>query len=107
MKRVYAILCILGFALPYYFLLSFLLSNGLHISLLISRMFANQVSSFFVADVIVSSLVLWAFIFHETRRHQIRLWWLCILANLAVGVSLGLPLFLLLREFELDRERGR
>ena len=105
MKRVYALLCVLGFALPYYFLIPFVAANGLHVDLLIRQLFANQVAAFFGMDVVVSSLVLWAFIFQETRRRQIRHWWLCILANLAVGVSLGLPLFLLLREIALDKER--
>jgi len=31
------------------------------------------------------------------------LWWLCILANVAVGVSFGLPLFLLFREIEQEQ----
>lgn len=105
MKRVYVLLCVLGFALPYYFFIPFVLANGLNVSLLIRQLFANQVAAFFGTDVIVSSLVLWAFIFQETRRRQIRHWWLSILANLAVGVSLGLPLFLLLREIALDKER--
>ncbi len=107
MKWVYAFLCVLGLALPYSFFIPFVFSNGLNVSLFFSQLFANQVSSFFAADVIISSLVLWAFIFRETRKHQIRLWWLGLLANLIVGVSLGLPLFLLLRQVELDKERDR
>ncbi len=100
MKRVYALLCILGLVLPYGFFVPFVLSNGLNIPLFIRQLFANPISAFFGADVVVSSLVLWIFIYHETRRHRIRLWWLCLVANLAVGVSLALPLFLWLREIE-------
>ena len=103
MKQVYLLLCVLGFALPYYFFVSFVLENGLSVPLLINQLFANSISSFFGADVIVSSLVLWAFIYHETRKRPIKLWWLCILANMAVGVSFGLPLFLLLREIEQEQ----
>jgi hypothetical protein len=105
MKRVYALLCVLGLALPYYFFIPFVTANGLHVSLLARQLFANQVSAFFGVDVIVSSLVLWAFIFHETRRRRIKYWWLCILASLVVGVSLGLPFFLLLREVARDKEK--
>jgi hypothetical protein len=46
----------------------------------------------------MSSAALWAFIAYERRKRPVRLWWLCIIANLAVGVSLALPLFLLLRQ---------
>jgi len=105
MKRVYALLCVLGLVLPYYFFVPFVLSNGLNLSLFTSQLFANQISAFFGVDVIVSSLVLWAFIYQETRKRQIPLWWLCIVANLTVGVSLGLPLFLWLREIEIEKEK--
>ena len=105
MKRVYALLCVLGLVLPYYFFVPFVRSNGLNISLFLSQLFANPISAFFGADVIVASLVLWAFIYQETRKRRIPLLWLCIVANLAVGVSLGLPLFLWLREIEIEKEQ--
>jgi len=105
MKWIYAVLCVLGFALPYYFFVPFVLENGLNIPLFVRQLFANPISSFFGADVIISSLVLWAFIYHETRQRPVKLWWLCIIANFAVGVSLGLPLFLLLREAEIERQK--
>jgi len=104
MKKVYALLCIPGLVLPYYFLILFVLSNGLNIPLLISQLFANPISTFFAADVAISSLVLWVFIYQESCKHSISLGWLCIVANLTVGVSLGLPLFLWLREIALEKE---
>jgi hypothetical protein len=105
MKQIYIVLCVLGFALPYYFFVPFVLENGLDLSLVVKQLFANPISSFFGADVIVSSLVLWAFIYSEIRRRSIKLWWLSLIANLSVGVSLALPLFLLLREIELEKQK--
>lgn len=105
MKKLYALLCVLGLVLPYYFFIPFLFSNGLDIPLVISQLFGNQVSAFFAADVFVSSVVLWVFIYHETRKRRVPHWWLCIPANLAVGVSLGLPLFLWLRQTEIEKPR--
>jgi hypothetical protein len=64
-------------------------------------MFANPVSGFFALDVIVSSLVLWVLVAVEGRRAGVKHLWAPIVANLAVGVSLGLPLFLYLRETAL------
>lgn len=104
-KRAYIVLCVLGFAVPYYFFARFVSERGLHLSVLVSQMFANPISSFFAADVIVSSVVLWVFMYHETRKRSIKLWWVCIIANLAVGVSLALPLFLLLRETQIEKEK--
>jgi len=103
MKPIYAILCVLGFALPCYFFIPFVLSHGLNLALFMNQLGQNQISAFFGADVVVSSLVLWAFIYHETRKLTIKAWWLAILANLTVGVSLALPLFLLLREMEIEK----
>jgi hypothetical protein len=97
MKYVYVALCILGTALPYYFFAPFVLEHGLNMSLFMRQLFATPVSAFFGADVIVSSVALWAFIAYERRKRPVKFWWLCIIANLAVGVSLALPLFLLLR----------
>ena len=104
MKRIYAALCILGFVVPYAFFIPFLFENGLNLELFARQMFANKIASFFSADVLVSSIVLWTFIYFETHKHTIRNWWLAILANLTGGVSLAMPLFLLLRETERETE---
>jgi hypothetical protein len=42
--------------------------------------------------------VLWAFVLFEGRRSAAAPLWAPIVASLLVGVSLGLPLFLYLRE---------
>ncbi len=105
MKKVYALLCIPGLVLPYYFFVPFVVSHRLNIPLFMSQLFANPIAAFFGTDVIVSSLVLWAFIYQETRQRRIPRWWLCLVANLAVGVSLALPLFLWLREIEIGKEK--
>src|SRR5437588_6986454 len=101
-KGIYAALCVLGFVVPYYFFLRFVGEHGLDFSMLIRQVFATPASSFFAADVIVSSVVLWVFMFREAGKQSIRLWWICIIANLVVGVSLALPLFLLLREIHVE-----
>ena len=97
MKYVYIVLCILGAVVPYYFFVPFVLEHGLNMSLFLRQLMATPVSAFFAADVVMSSIALWAFIAYERRKRPVRLWWLCIIANLGVGVSLALPLFLLLR----------
>jgi hypothetical protein len=106
-KAVYALLCVAGLVLPYYFFVPYVLANGLHLPHFFGLLFANLVSAFFGADVLVSSVVLWALIYQETRTRRIPLWWLAVAANVAVGVSLGLPLFLWLREREIEREKGK
>jgi len=103
---IYLILSIAGTALPCWQLFGFLREHGLNADLMIKQLFANNVSGFFGLDVIVSSVVLWVFVYSEGTRLKMRNLWVYVLANLAVGVSLALPLFLLVRESSLDETRS-
>jgi hypothetical protein len=102
-RHWYLGLCVLGTILPYSQFIPFVREHGLDLQRFVQQLFVNRVSGFFALDVLVSSLVLWIFVFHEGRRFGIRHLWAPIVANLAVGVSLGLPLFLYLREGRLER----
>ena len=97
-KRLYLALCIAGTILPYWQFVPFLRDHGLDLRLFFQQLFANPVSGFFGMDVIVSSVVLWTLVFSEGRRLGMKNLWAPVAANLAVGVSLGLPLFLYMRE---------
>ena len=99
---VYLMLCVAGTVLPYSQFLPFLRDHGLDTSLFVQQLFANRVSGFFGLDVIVSSLVLWVFVYSEGTRLKMSQLWVYVVANLLAGVSLGLPLFLLVRESKLD-----
>ena len=94
---------ILGTVLPLRFLMPFLVTNGLDLPLFFQQLFQNNVSAFFGVDVIVSSLVLWLFVFSEGRRRKMRALWVYLICNLLVGVSLALPLFLFFRERRLQQ----
>ena len=97
-QYLYLVLCILGAVLPCSQLLPFLREHGANVSLIIEQLFANRISSFFGLDVIISSVVLWVLVLTEGRRHQMRNLWVYVVCNLLAGVSLGLPLFLYMRE---------
>lgn len=97
-KALYLLLCVAGTVLPWSQFLPFLRENGLDLRLFVDQLFSNRIGAFFAWDVLVSSLVLWIFVFVEGRRAGVRHFWAPIAANLAVGVSLGLPLFLYMRE---------
>ena len=76
--------------------------HGFAAELFVRELFANRISAFFGMDVIVSAVVLFVFVGVERRRLGIQHWWLPLAATLLVGVSLGLPLFLYLREGKLE-----
>ena len=108
MKLLYLLAAILGAALPLSQLIPFLKEHGLNLTIFFALLFNNPVSGFFGLDVVVSSFVLWIFVFSEGRRLGMKHLWLYVVCNLLVGVSLALPLFLLFREDAVTRgQRGQ
>lgn len=106
MKKLYIALAVAGTILPYAFFVPFLWTHGLDIPLLIEQLFANNMSSFFATDFLICCVVFWVFVYQETVRYRIKLWWVCIIANLLVGLSLALPLFLYFRTVACEQHSG-
>ena len=102
-KSIYLVFCILGAALPYSQFAPWVLENGLHMKFFFQQLFANRIGGFFGVDVLVSAVVLIFFVRQEGKRLGVPHLWLPIAGILTVGVSLGLPLFLYLRESALER----
>ena len=98
MAGFYLALCVVGVVVPYGFFLPWLLDNGLDISLFITELVSTRVGAFFGADVIVAAVALFGFVFADGRRRGMKWLWAPVVGTLCVGVSLGLPLFLYLRE---------
>jgi hypothetical protein len=105
-RHVYLVLCAAGILLPYSQFVPWVAEHGLDMRLFVSELFANRIGGFFGMDVIVSAVVLWVFIGTEGGRLGMRFLWLPMVAVVTVGVSLGLPLFLYLRQVQLDRANG-
>jgi Protein of unknown function DUF2834 len=103
LRHVYLLLCVVGTLLPYWQFVPWFLDHGLDFSLFVQQLFANRIGAFFGLDVLVSSVVLWIFIFAEGARLGSRRLWIPALGSLLVGVSLGLPLFLYMRQLHLDK----
>jgi len=97
-KHLYLGLCIVGFIIPYYYFIHFLMNYGMDINSLFNQLFSNYISSFFGVDVIISAITLICFICFEGKRLKIKYFWIPIIGTLTVGVFFGLPLFLYIRE---------
>jgi hypothetical protein len=108
-KTKYLLLCFLGAILPYSQFLPWVVRNGLNMSLFLHQLFSNQIGRFFAMDVLVSAIAFLIFVEVESSRLKMRGWtrWLPLVSVLAVGVSLGLPLFLYLREVKLEHNSGQ
>jgi len=104
-RHWYIALCVLGVVLPYSQFIPFLQQHGLDLRLLVQLLFANRIAAFFGLDVIVSSIVLWVVVLVDRRHSRVPHAWAPLLGNLLVGVSLGLPLWLYLREVGMTQMR--
>jgi hypothetical protein len=108
LRYLYLVLIVLGLVLPYSQFIPWIAEHrALNLSIFFHDLFANRISAFFAMDVIVSAIVLISWIQTEGKRLQMRLLWLPIIGTLLVGVSLGFPLFLYLRQTQLDRSASR
>jgi hypothetical protein len=102
-RQKYLVFCLLGILLPYWQFVPWVVAHGLDLRLFVRELFANRIGGFFGMDVIVSTAVLWTFVAAEGRRLGVRYLWAPVVASLTVGVSLGLPLFLYLRQSRLEQ----
>jgi hypothetical protein len=101
-KSLYLALCVIGVVIPYWQFLPWILQNGLDVRLFLAQAGANRVSATFVADVLVSAVVVIAFMRSEAARVKVAHRWMPVAGLCLVGVSLALPLYLYLRERALE-----
>ncbi len=104
LKSIYLTLCVLGALLPLSQFAPWVIENGLNVPLFFQELFSTKIGGFFGMDVIVSAVVLFVFIFSEGKRLEISNLWIPVVATLSVGVSLGLPLFLHMRQSKIERK---
>jgi len=97
MKIFLIVCCFVGIVVPYWFALPFFLIHGPNFRLFVEEMFASRISSFFAADLIISSVIFLSWSRRDARDKKINVWWLVLVSNLVVGLSLALPLYLLKR----------
>jgi len=97
-RHLYLILALAGVVLPYSQFLPWLADNGPNVALLVEQITTSRAAAFGWLDVIVSALVLFVFIFTDGPKRRVDHLWLPVIGTLIVGVSLGFPLYLYLRE---------
>ena len=68
-------------------------------------MFANNISSAFITDLlfIVVLFLVWSYL--ETKKHNIKHVWAIWLYTFAFGIAGGLPLFLYIRESNTTKDQ--
>ena len=107
LRHLYLAYCVIGIVVPYWEFIPWVMEHGLKFPILFQELFATRVGAFFGLDVVISGLVLFLFIGAEGGRFSMSARWLPIVGTLLVGVSFGFPLFLYLRQRELDNSASR
>jgi len=97
MKAFLILCCVAGIVIPYWFAIPFFMFHGANFGLFFEELFANSISSFFAMDLIVASLIFLIWSYRDSKERRISGWWIVLLSNLIVGLSLALPLYFLKR----------
>jgi hypothetical protein len=97
-KQVYVLLSIVGTVLPLSQFVPWLFAHGLDVPRLVSEIASSRIAAFGWLDVFVSGVTLLFFIIVDGRETRTPHLWAPALGTLTVGVSLGFPLYLALRE---------
>jgi len=90
-NKRYLLLAVIGAVLPMAFFVQHFSAAGLAPGSFLAAAFANPAAAGLSADLIVSSVVFWVWLF---ARRQGPSPWPFVALNLLVGLSLALPLYL-------------
>ena len=92
LRNIWLLLAIAGAVIPWYYLAGFLAANPLDIAGFLAASTVNDVGRGFVADLLISSLAFWVYMF--SRRPDGPAPWPFIVINLFIGLSCALPAYL-------------
>jgi len=90
MKNVYFGLAVIGAVIPYVFFADHFATAGFDPVGFVSAGFANGVAGGFTADVLISSVVFWLYLFSRNTPQR----WIYIALNVLIGLSCALPFYL-------------
>ncbi|MCR9279448.1 MAG: DUF2834 domain-containing protein [Pseudomonadaceae bacterium] len=67
--------------------------------------FVNPYAAGYSTDVVLCWAALAGWVWHEARTAGVRHGWICVLLGIVPGVAVGLPLYLILRNQQLEPGR--
>jgi hypothetical protein len=109
MKKVYLFLSVIGFIIPNIIVYMVSVETGNYLLLLnpsatIAGMFANGISSAFIADLLVVVFVFFIWSESQAKRYKIKRVWIYWLLTLLFGMAGTFPLFLYMIETRRDKK---
>ncbi len=102
LKNVYLLLTIVGALIPYVFFVQFFAAEGSSLGTFIPALFANGAAGGFSADLLITSITFWIFLFAQ-RTPRI---WAYIAVNLVIGLSCAVPAYLYVQERSREEQRS-
>lgn len=93
-KKLYLLLAVGGAIVPYIFFIQYFADAGFALPDFLAALFVNGAAGGFTADLVITSVVFWIFMFHRagTGAAPKPLWFIVI--NLTIGLSCALPAYL-------------
>jgi len=75
------------------------------LQMILDQLFANRISTLFAFDLFVTATVFVIFTINEGLKLKIKRLWIPFISTFIVGASLGFPLFLYMREMNLEKTK--
>lgn len=103
LKHLYLILAILGFIIPYTAFWPYLSQYDFDIVDFIQQGFATPTNAFLSWDLLLVVFALFVFIISESKKLSIKHFWIPLVCIIFVNAAFGFPLFLYMRELQLEK----
>lgn len=95
----YIVAAIAGLIFTWYFNIQFMIDHGgFSLITFLTETFATNGSSSIASDFVVVGLVFLAWSFKESKRLNMRGWWLFFILTFGIALAFTMPLFMLIRE---------
>ena len=101
LRITYLVLTIIGSILPMYYLVGWFNENTWSLAAMVDAWHVNKATSGLVYDLTIAAIALTVFVIAEATVRRDWLSLIAIPATFFIGVSCGLPLYLLLRSRQL------
>ncbi|MCG3670866.1 DUF2834 domain-containing protein [Aliarcobacter butzleri] len=103
MKKLYALLTIIGIILPFSQFMMWLNDHGFNFILFFQHIVENPIATFAWLDVVVTVIVIVFMVINDGNNLKMERLWIPIVASLIGGASVGLPLFLYMKQSHLEK----
>lgn len=102
LRHLYLLVAIAGLILPLYTLTPWTNEHGLDLNLIFALINASPVTATVGIDLMLAAIAGTIFIVSDGLRSNIRFWWVCLIGTYTIGFCFGLPLYLYLRDREME-----